>query len=282
MFTSFRKFLKSWVALALLGLVMVAFIVTGVGDPFGGGPAPTTVAELGGKPIADGDVVTQYTRQMQALRQEQPGLTDAEAIAGGALEGVLERLLGARALSIFAERIGLAASKRQVDAEIARIPAFRGPDGRFSEETFRQAISAQGLNEANVRLEIGGDVVRRQLLSLVERPTATPRTLAEPYVALQLEQRTLEIGAVPAQAFNLPAPTDAAVEAYYRANIRQFTLPERRKISYALIDRAAIAAATPVTDAALGDYYKRNARQFAASEARAAVPPPPVFRLPRA
>ena len=40
MITFFRKALSSWVVLALLGLVLVAFIVTGIGDPFGGSGAP--------------------------------------------------------------------------------------------------------------------------------------------------------------------------------------------------------------------------------------------------
>jgi parvulin-like peptidyl-prolyl isomerase len=269
MISFFRRLLSSWIVLALLGLVIVAFIVTGIGDPFGGGPPATTVAEIDNREIADGELANQFDRQLQQIRQEQPGITAAQAIGGGALEGVLERLLGSRALMIMADRLGLGASKRQVDAEIASVPAFRGPDGRFSEDTFRSVIAAQGLSEPAIREEIGGDVVRRQLLALVDTPSATPRTIAEPYVALQLERRTINFGAVPAQVFSVPAPTDADAEAFYRRNIAQFTVPERRRISYALIDRAAIAAGVVVTDAAFADYYKRNAKQFAASERRA-------------
>lgn len=270
MISFIRKMATSWIVLALLGLVIVAFIVTGIGDPFGGGPAATTVAEVAGDEISDIQLSNQFDRQLQTIRQEQPGVTAKQAIDGGALDGVLERLIGSQALIAMGERLGLAASKRQVDAEIASIPAFRGPDGRFSEMTFREVLRAQGLDETLIRREIGGDVVRRQLLKLVDDPSITPRTMAEPYAALQLERRTLVITAVPAARFSdMPPPADAEIEAYYRANIARFTIPEQRRITYALIDRAEIAAQAEVSEAAIADYYKRNAKAFEASERRA-------------
>lgn len=269
MISFLRKALSSWIVLALLALVLVAFIVTGIGDPFGGGPAATTVAEVGKREISDTQLSNQFDRQLATVRQEQPGITAAQAVRGGMLDGVLERLIGSEALTAMGKKLGLEPSKRQIDAEIASIPAFRGPDGRFSEDTYRQTLQAQGLTEPNVRAEIGGDVVRRQLLSLVDSVSMTPRKLAEPFTALQLEQRTLNIGAVPAQMFNnLPAPSDAEIEAFYKKNIAQYTIPERRRIIYALIDSAEVAKTVTVNDAALADYYKRHADQFAASETR--------------
>ncbi|MBB4630475.1 SurA N-terminal domain-containing protein [Sphingosinicella soli] len=268
MISLIRKALSSWIVLALLGLVLVAFVVTGIGDPFGGGPAATTVATVAKDDISDTQVSSQFDRQLATIRQEQPGITAAQATRGGMLDGVLERLIGSQALTSMGEKLGLGPSKRQIDAEIASIAAFRGPDGRFSEDTFRQAISSQGLTEDMVRREIGGDVVRRQLLGLVDSIPMTPRKLAEPFTALQLEQRTLSIGAIPAQSFPAPTLSDADIDAFYKKNIANYTVPQRRRIIYALIDSAEIAKTVMVTDAALADYYKRNAVQFAASETR--------------
>lgn len=268
MISFFRKALSSWIVLALLGLVLVAFIVTGIGDPFGGGPAANAVAEVAGEDVTDAQLSSQFDRQLATIRQEQPGITAAQAVRGGMLEGVLERLIGSQALTAMGEKLGLGPSKRQVDAEIASIAAFRGPDGRFSEDVFRQAIGAQGLTEDMVRREIGGDVVRRQLLGLVDSIPMTPRKLAEPFTALQLEQRTLELGAIPAQSFPVPTLSDADLEAFYKKNIANYTVPERRRITYALIDNAEIAKTVKVTDAAFADYYKRHASEFAASETR--------------
>ncbi|WBX83377.1 peptidyl-prolyl cis-trans isomerase [Sphingosinicella microcystinivorans] len=268
MISFFRKALSSWIVLALLGLVLVAFIITGIGDPFGGGPAATTVAEVAKDDISDAQLSSQFDRQLATVRQEQPGITAAQAVRGGMLEGVLERLIGSQALTAMGGKLGLGPSKRQVDAEIASIAAFRGPDGRFSEDVYRRTIGAQGLTEDMVRREIGGDVVRRQLLGLVDSIPMTPRKLAEPFTALQLEQRTIDIGAVPAQSFPAPTLSDADIEAFYKKNIANYTVPERRRLTYALIDSAEIAKTVQVTDAALADYYKRHADEFTASETR--------------
>jgi parvulin-like peptidyl-prolyl isomerase len=255
--------------LAIFALVLVAFIVTGIGDPFGGGPAPTTVAEVGGHDITTTTLTDQFDRQMQALRQETPALTNEEAVRGGAIEGVLERLIGAEALALMGDELGLTVSKRQVDAEIVSFPAFRGPDGRFSETAFRQVLAAQRLDEAALRDEIGGDLVRQQLLATVEDLSLTPKTLVKPYADLQLESRKVVIGAVPAQSFEVDAPTDADIAAYYKSNIARFTMPERRRITYALIERDKVASGIEVSDQAIKDYYDKHPETYGSREERA-------------
>ncbi len=270
MITFFRNALSSWVVLAILGLVIVAFIITGVGDPFSSGPSATTIAEVGDNDVTDARLSNQFDRRLQTARQDDPSLSTEAAISQGAMEQVLEQLIGADALAAMADTLGLAASKRQIDGEIASMPAFRGPDGRFSETTYRELLASQNLNEATFRSEIGGDIVRRQMLGLVQDLSATPRTLVEPFAALQLESRKLQLGFVPARAFaDVKAPDDAEIEAYYKTNIARYTIPERRVISYALLETAAIAAGLTITDKAIEDDYKDRSDVYDAQEERA-------------
>ena len=59
MLAFFRRVLSSWLAVGLLALIMIAFIVTGVGTPGGGlvgGPGANAVATVGGKPIPVTDI----------------------------------------------------------------------------------------------------------------------------------------------------------------------------------------------------------------------------------
>jgi len=51
MISFIRRALSSWIALGILGLVLVAFIITGVGGPggvSGGGGSGTVIAKAGG------------------------------------------------------------------------------------------------------------------------------------------------------------------------------------------------------------------------------------------
>ena len=73
MITFFRRFLTSWFALALLGLVVIAFAVTGVGNPFAGpgGAASGTVATVGGKDIAENRLLGEFDRVLRRARQRR-------------------------------------------------------------------------------------------------------------------------------------------------------------------------------------------------------------------
>ncbi|MEM8827037.1 MAG: SurA N-terminal domain-containing protein, partial [Pseudomonadota bacterium] len=213
MISFFRRSLRSPIALAILGIAIVAFIITGVGNPLGGPPSDT-VATVGDENITSTRLSNQFDRTLQSIRQENPNFTTEQALDEDGLAATLDRLIGTVALKEFADRLGLGSSKRLVDAEIARVPAFQGPTGEFSEQTYRQILAQQRIPEDDLRRDFRDDVKRRHLLSLVADLSPTPESVAEPFALHQLEQRTLNIGAVPYQTFSdLPAPTEDEVEA---------------------------------------------------------------------
>ena len=271
MISFFRRALKSPLLLGLVALVIVAFIITGIGDPLGGGGGgdAQTVARVGDRQISVAQLSEQFDRRMQIVRREDPELTAEAAVEQGALPATLNQLIMATALAELAEDMGLRSSKRLVDADIASMEAFMGPTGQFSEQTYRDVLSRQNINEASLRRDIEGDVLRRQILAPVNGLSPVPEGVAEPFARLQLEQRTLNIGAVPFALFDdLPAPSAEEVQDYYRRNIARFTIPERRQFRYALIDREAIAADVEVGEAEIARFYERNEDLYGASEQR--------------
>ncbi|MGB3723313.1 MAG: SurA N-terminal domain-containing protein, partial [Pacificimonas sp.] len=277
MISFFRRALKSPIVIGLFALVIVAFIVTGVGDPLGGGVATDTLAKVGETEIDDRRVSNQFDRTLQLVRQENPDMTTEQAVDEGLVRITLDRLIGATALSEFADKMGLGSSKRLVDAEIARVPAFAGPAGGFDEQTYRQVLQRENLNEQALRLDIEGDVKRRQLLSLVTNISGTPDSIAEPLALLQLEQRTLQLGAVPFREMNdLPDATEEQVKSYYQENIARFTIPERRKFRFAVIDKSKLAENAKVTDAEIIEAYEDSDDLYGATKSltlRQAVAP---------
>ncbi len=269
MISFFRRALKSPIVIGLFALVIVAFIVTGVGDPLGGGVASDTLAKVGDTEISDRQVTTQFDRTLSLVRQEQPDMTTEQAVDEGLVGITLDRLIGATALAEFADALGLGTSKRLIDAEIAGVAAFAGPGGGFDEQTYRQFLQRENIAEQSLRADIEGDVKRRQLLSLVTNISGTPDGIAEPLALVQLEQRTLQLGAVPFQEMtDLPAATDADVEAYYRTNIARFTIPERRKFRFAVIDRNKLAEDVTVSEKDIAAAYRESADLYGATESR--------------
>ncbi|MBV7256528.1 SurA N-terminal domain-containing protein [Pacificimonas sp. WHA3] len=268
MISALRRALRNPIMLALLGLVLVAFVIVGMGNPLGG-PASGTVAKVGDEEISVTRLTSQFDRTLQIVRQENPQITADQVIAEGGLAATLDRLIGAVALKQFAETLGLGTSKRLVDAEIASMEAFRGPTGEFDEQSYRQVLAAQNIDENSLRIDMSDDVMRRHVLSIVADTGNVPAGLAEPIALYQLEQRSLKIGFVPFARFeDQPEPTEEDIEGWYQDNLSRFTIPERRRFSYAIIDRAALAEGIEITDDEIVAAYEAGSALYGASEAR--------------
>ena len=261
-----RKGLRSWPALALLGAVLLAFIVTGVGDPFSN-PIGTrgTVAKVGSRTLVEPDLMTAFDRVLQNARQQNPALTQTELAAQGAVPAVTAQLIGQTALEEFGAKQGLIASDRAIGAVIGSIPAFQS-GGKFDDATYRSVLAQQRLTDERLRADIGGDFVRKLLLTPVTAALGVPDGMAAPYARLLLDVHRGSVALVPPAAV---APATAAeTEAFYNTNKARFTVPERRGFRYAWIDREAVAAAATVSDAAIAAAYAKDPAKYGAAATR--------------
>ena len=277
MISFFRKALSSWLVLGLLGLVMLAFIVTGVSDPSGmtGGTAAQgdALAKVGGSTIGSIDAEQRAQNALRAEQQQQPegapALSMAQFAAGGAFDEMFQQLVSGTALEQFARKVGLSASKRMVDGEIASIPAFRGPTGQFDENAMRAILAQQRISEAQLRQDIAADAIRRQILVPVSVGARAPDWLVAPYASLLLEQRTGLIGIVPTAAMEGgAAPTDQELASFYQRQASRYTIPERRVLRFALVGPEQVAAGAQPTEAEIAASYRRDAARYAPTERR--------------
>jgi peptidyl-prolyl cis-trans isomerase D len=272
MISFFRRALSSWVVLGLLGLIMVAFIVTGVGTPggldqlAGGG---TSVATVGRDSIAATDAAQRIEAQLDAERQQKPGLDMAAFVRSGQVDELIDQLINSRGFAEFGRQHGMVISKRLIDGEIANIAAFKGPTGQFDRNTFLGALAQRKLTEQMVR----DDVAREKMLNTIIVPAAgaarAPMGLVSPYASLLLETRSGQVGFVPLAAMGVGAPpTEAEIVQFYQRNTGRYTVPETRVIRYALFDRSRFEGKVAATEAEIAAAYKAKEAQFASKETR--------------
>jgi peptidyl-prolyl cis-trans isomerase D len=271
MISFFRRFLKSWLALGVLALVMVAFIITGVvTQDMGsiGGVSGGAVAEVDGKPIHAAEAANRVNLALDQARREQPGLDIGAFVSGGGVDATIDQLIAARAVEIWGKKQGIAASDRLVDGEIASIGAFKGPTGQFDQNAFRAALAQRRMSEKQLRDDIAADSIRRQLLLPASVSASAPTGVVTPYAALLLESRTGLIGVVPSQAMAAGnPPTDGEIATWYSRNIARYTIPERRVLRYALFGRDQLAPPKP-SEAEIAAFYKQSALLYGAKETR--------------
>lgn len=268
MITFFRRTLSNPIILGLLGLVLIAFIVTGVGDPFGGPVGGgSNVARVGKANISDLTVRRQLDRNLAVARQDNPQIDAQSFVRSPEFDMLIDQLVFGEAMEQWGEKIGITASPRMVDGEIASIQAFQLA-GKFDQTTYEAALARQKMTDRELRDGLHGDIIRRQLLVPVSAAAYVPKALARPYAALLLEERQGSIGLVPSALFvDKAPPTDADVEAYYRANTARYRIPERRVLRYALFGPAQARAAEP-SAADIQKYYAANRANYAGAETR--------------
>ncbi|WP_263282682.1 peptidylprolyl isomerase [Sphingomonas nostoxanthinifaciens] len=257
--------------MAILGLILIAFLATGIGTPGGsltGGPAPNAVATVGGTQVTVQQVGDRVQGAWREASQQQPGLTvPAFLDAIGGIGPIVEQYIGATVLGVWAQKHGITANERLIGAEIAAIPAFQGPTGQFDQKAMNAMLGQRRMSFATLHDGIRDDLIRRQLVVPITTGVQTPTGLLNPYAMLLIDRREGAVGAVEASTAGIAAPTDAEVANWYKSYVARYSLPERRVVRYALLGPEQMTAAAP-TDAEIAAAYKADAAKYAASETR--------------
>ena len=274
MISLIRSFFQSKIGvgltLAFLALVALAFAASDItGSSFGGIAGGDRAASVGGETIGTGELSQAVSNAFEGARQQDPGLTMQRFVASGAIREVLDSMIDRSAIYAFGQDVGIRASDALIGSELAKIPAFLGPDGRFNEGLYRQVLAQQRLSDAQVRDDIAQGLVAKEVLVPVAFGAVAPRELAHRYAELSRERRKGAIGFVPAEAFApRTAPSEAALAQYYRANAARYTIPERRTIRYATFGDDAIRDVRGPTDAEVQQAYAANRAKYAPSQTR--------------
>jgi peptidyl-prolyl cis-trans isomerase D len=274
MLRAFRRVRNSWIVVGLLGFIMLAFVITGVGTGGKGGMGqmgmgPEHVAIIGGESLTTVEAKERLNRVLDAARQEQPGLDMATFIRTGAFDELLKELITSKVILAFGTAQGFSASKRQIDGEIASIPAFRNAAGKFDRQTFDMALANAKTTEQQLRDDFRLQIIQKQVIVPVAINPKIPEAFARQYAALLVEARTGSIGLVPTRALGAGTPpTDAEVAAYFKKNVARYTIPERRVIRYAAFGLADVAAAATPTEGEIQAFYKANSASYAPRETR--------------
>ena len=271
----FRDFFKSRfgavAAIALLVLIALAFASGDVANTgsFGGVAGGNRVATVGDERIDTSTLSQAATSALERVKEEDPTLSMKAFLANGSLDKVLDNLIDRMAIAVFGQEHEIIASDRLVDSEIAQMPAFRGADGKFSEDLFRQMMQQRGIGEQLIRNDLRQSLIARQVMIPASVGATMPASMARRYAALLTERRKGEIAVLPAVLFAAnEQPTDKQVADYYAKNRDDFIRPERRVIRYATFGEEIVKDVPEPTDAEIAFRYNADKAKYAASEKR--------------
>jgi peptidyl-prolyl cis-trans isomerase D len=186
----------------------------------------------------------------------------------------LERLVRDRLLQVAATQLRLGASDARLASELQQNPtiaALRRADGTLDMERYRQLLATQGMSPESFEAQVRGDLASRQVMSGIGVTSFSSAALADVTLNAFYEQRQVQVARfAPTDYVGQINPSDADLEAYYKANPDKFQSAERADVEYVVLNLAAVQKDIVVPEAELKTYYEQNAARLADLEERRA------------
>ena len=271
MLEQMRNFTKGWIATAMLGLLIIAFGIWGVGPTLRDMAPNPSVAQVGKAHITPEEFQQAYRRQTDSLRRALGPDFDPERLKGlGLPQRVLNELVRGEIYNQAADELKLAAPDDVIAKEIRQISAFRGADGKFDAQRYQQVLRENGFSVPQFEGSVKRDLKRTQLLESTVGNAVVPAAMAEPLFRFRGETRIGQYVLIPPETVSAGAPpTDAEIKAYYDSHKNDFMAPEYRKIAVVRISPKDLAAGIAVSDDDVRKYYDAHPDEFITPEKRA-------------
>ena len=256
---SLRSTARNPVAIVLMGLLVLVFLILGVG---GGGRFPDLFAAAGADSVVTAGSHSMSSRDFRKIFDQQKQQFEQQSRQTFPIEvlvqhGVDQQLLNAiaqdKAVAEMLTLAGVIPAPALVGDQIKKLPfAFDKVTGKFSEQQFTQYLAEQGLTPRQAEAELGDELAQRHFTTAVEAGFRAPRIYTALNAVTGLENRdvsyfTLDPHAVPQPA----APTDADLMAFMKEHAAQLMRPETRVITVVRFSAKAMAPGVSVDPAAV-------------------------------
>lgn len=292
MLQALRDKTSGWIAIVILGLLMIPFAFFGmeqylfqtnanyaakVEAPPSWWPSAPDVWPVRKLVWQSEEVdVDDFRRQFEQVRQQQR-TAQGEQFDPRAFENidnkrrVLDGLVDQAVMRLSTRSAGIAVGDAQVRDEIQAIPAFQ-VDGKFDPQRYQLALQSQVPARTPQEFQ---ELVRESLQqSLVPTQVAqssfTTPTELERLMRLLGERRDVSFVVLPPRAPDTGAISAQEIQDWYRTHAAEYRAPETVAIEYVEIAGNALPPPAPADEATLRARYEQEKARFADAEQRLA------------
>ena len=272
MFEAIRKHSKIVMFLLFL-LVIPSFVLVGIDSNYFSEKSPV-VARVDGHKITQADWDNAHREETDRIRAQSPNVDPKQLDTPQARYATLERLVRDRVFAAAAQSSHLITSDARLARALQDIPAIaalKRPDGSLDTEAYRSLVGAQGLTpegfEANVRRELSVSQVMGGVMSTAFATDAAAKLAFDSLY----QRREIQVARFNASDYAKQVnPTEADIEAFYKANAQRFQQQEQAAVEYVVLDLDSVRSGIRVNEDDLRTYYKENLTRLAAKEERRA------------
>lgn len=247
----------------ILGLIIVSFVLTGVGNYLIGGNN-NYAAKVNGQEISRAQFENAFAgernRLQQQLGDQYSEIAGNEGYMKSVRQQVLQRMVDEALLDQYAHKLGLSISDQQVKEAIFKEPAFQN-NGRFDNSRYNAILSSMGMSADQYAQALRNQLTTQQLINAVVGSDFMLKGETDELAALVSQERlareaTIDVSALAAKQ----QVTDAEIDTWYQQHKNALITPEQFKVSYILLDAAAMQA--EASDADIQSWYDQHQDQF--------------------
>ena len=248
--TATQGFVGKAIMTVVMGLIIVSFVIWGVGDMLRGFTS-STVASVGSAKISAQEFHYEYQRMLQQYqrRLRQP-FTNEQARAIGLDRQVLQRLLGEAALDEEARKLGLNISQDALRSLVTSNPAFQDKSGAFDPQKFVSVLRDNDMNEQTYVSELHKSAVRQFIFAAMTTGLTAPKAETKAEADYEGQTRSVDYFVLPAAAAgDIPAPSEDALKAFFNDRKSSYRAPEFRSMTVVALEPQTLANPAEVSDA---------------------------------
>ena len=179
-----------FVTFILFGLLILSFVVWGIGDIFRTVGVDTTVVTVGDREVTQQEFATNLQQEVRRTQQALGRTIGQEEIQTfGLAQRALDRIVTQAVFDSLADDLGMTVSEAQIEERLRNDPNFKGPDGKFDPNIVRSALRANNLSESGFVRSLSDGTKRQQVLDSSMSAVKLPGFVAERLFAYEEEKR---------------------------------------------------------------------------------------------
>jgi peptidyl-prolyl cis-trans isomerase D len=232
--------------------------------------ASADAAKVDGRGITRGEWEAAHQRQIERMRGQMPGvdvkLFDSPELKRRTLDALIQEYV----LRSASAKMYLAPNDKRLERLFksdASLAGLRNADGSAN----RDLLAAQGMTSPQFAEQLRQDYGVQQVLGGIQNTGFVPKATAALSLDALLQRREIQYERFDAAAYRSKVqPTEADLEAYYKAHQSEFVSIEQATIDYTMLDLATVGRDIHLPEADLRKYYDENLPRYTSAEERRA------------
>jgi peptidyl-prolyl cis-trans isomerase D len=269
-----KKIVLSGILLVICGAMVITFIPGGLTSEITGAPGKGVIAKVDGTDLS-ADEVRSTARQMAQQDAQRYGEMAAKImpfLIQQETQRALEQLISRQALLSEAGRMGLRVTPEEVKDELqhGRYAATFFPGGNFiGQVEYEDMLQRANLTPAKFEEAVGNDILLTKLQALISGTANVSDAEIHDQFIKQNSKVKFDYAVLKQDDLRKGLhPTDVELTAFYESHKASYanSVPEKRKVKYAVIETNKAEASVQVTQDDLRAYYDQQREQYRVPE----------------